>query len=419
MERTFEHDGSNPMTALQKATLNVSEARAALLALDEDASAEDITPLEKRLKDSEAQHRRALLLAEESEIAAVEDRREPLTDRCEVRNFLLEAATNHPLTGAEAELRKEVFSNDAHGMIPWEMLLPTEQPEQRVDAATTAPSTLQGNQMSIAARVFARSVTAFLGVNLPTVPAGEALYGVLSSAEVPAQTAAGAAHDAGVATFTIAKAEPKRLTGRYLFRMEDVNKLSGMEEALRSDLRLAMQNSMDNAVLNGTSDTAPNVNGFLARLTAPTPAPSAVLTFGDMLAAHVSAVDGLYATTLYKSAEMVIGPATYGVAAQTFNASRGDVASSDYLIARSGGLRSTALIPEPDSTNKRQHGIVHGVGGVNRAYAPVWQGLQLVRDPYSGAASGEISVTAHMLWDLVITGGIDTAWREVSFKTAA
>ena len=40
------------MTNLQKATLNVSEARAALLALDEEASAEDITPLEKRLKDA-------------------------------------------------------------------------------------------------------------------------------------------------------------------------------------------------------------------------------------------------------------------------------------------------------------------------------------------------------------------------------
>ena len=67
---------------------------------------------------------------------------------------------------------------------------------------------------------------------------------------------------------------------------------------------------------------APNINGFLNRLTAPTPAPSAVLTFGDMLAAHVSAVDGLYATTL-QECRMVIGPATYQVAAQTFNASRG------------------------------------------------------------------------------------------------
>ena len=253
---------------------------------------------------------------------------------------------------------------------------------------------------------------------MPTVPAGETLYPILSAGHTPAMTAAGTAHDATAATFATVTAEPKRLTGRYLVRIEDMAKFAQLEVSLRNDLRLAMTNSMDNQVLNGTSDTAPNVNGFLNRLSAPTPAPSAVLTFGDMLAAHVSAVDGLYATTL-QECRMVIGPATYGVAAQTFNASRGDVASSDYLLARSGGLRSTALIPEPDSTNKRQHGIVHGVGGVNRAYAPVWSGIQMIKDPYTDAASGEVSITAHMLWDFVISGGIDSAWKQVSFKTAA
>ena len=403
------------MTNLQKATLNVSEARAALLALDEDASHEDITPLEKRLKDSEAQHRRALLLAEESEIAAVEDRR-PLSDRAEVRAYLTEAITGQAVTGAEAELRKEALGADSYGMLPLEMLMPPVT-EERVDAATTAPTDIQGNMQSVAARVFSRGVSAFLGVNMPTVPSSESIYPILSAGHTPAMTAAGTAHDATAATFATVTAEPKRLTGRYLVRIEDMAKFAQLEVSLRNDLRLAMTNAMDSQVLNGTSDTAPNINGFLNQLTAPTPAPSAVLTFGDMLAAHVSAVDGLYATTL-QECRMIIGPATYGVAAQKFT-SRGDVASSDYLLARSGGLRSTALIPEPDSTNKRQHGIVHGVGGVNRAFAPVWSGIQLIKDPYTGAASGTVSITAHMLWDFVISGGIDTAWRQVSFKTAA
>ena len=55
------------MTNLQKATLNVSEARAALcLRWPNDASAEDISPTWRSdFKDAEAQHRRALLLAEE------------------------------------------------------------------------------------------------------------------------------------------------------------------------------------------------------------------------------------------------------------------------------------------------------------------------------------------------------------------
>ena len=413
MERTFEHDGSNPMTALQKATLNVSEARAALLALDDEATAEDITPLEKRLRDSEAQHRRALLLAEESEIAAVEDRR-PLSDRCEVRAYLTEAITGQQVTGAEAELRKEALGADSYGFMPLELLLPIEE---RVDAATVAPSDVGANMQSVAARVFARGVSAFLGVNMPTVPAGETLYPILSAGHTPAMTAAGTARDATAATFATVTAEPKRLTGRYLVRIEDMAKFAQLEVSLRNDLRLAMTNAMDNQVINGPGGNAPNIDGFLNRLAAPTPAPSAVLTFGDMLAAHVSAVDGLYATSL-QECRMVIGPATYQRGATQFT-SNGDVASTDYLLARSGGLRSSALVPAEDSTTKIQHGIVHGVGGVSRAFAPVWSGIQLIKDPYTDAASGEVSITAHLMWDFVISGGIDTAWREVSFKTAA
>ena len=77
--------------------------------------------------------------------------------------------------------------------MPLELLLPPVT-EARVDAATTAPTDIQGNMQSVAARVFARGVSAFLGVNMPTVPAGETLYPILSAGHTPAMTAAGTAH---------------------------------------------------------------------------------------------------------------------------------------------------------------------------------------------------------------------------------
>ena len=58
-------------------------------------------------------------------------------------------------------------------------------------------------------------------------------------------TAAGTARDATAATFATVTAEPKRLTGRYLVRIEDMAKFAQLEQALRNDLRLAMTNSMD------------------------------------------------------------------------------------------------------------------------------------------------------------------------------
>ena len=67
-------------------------------------------------RTAEAQHRRALLLAEESEVAAVEDRR-PLAARAEVRAYLAEAITGQAVTGAEAELRKEALArSDSYGI---------------------------------------------------------------------------------------------------------------------------------------------------------------------------------------------------------------------------------------------------------------------------------------------------------------
>ena len=64
------------------------------------------------------------------------------------------------MTGAEAELRKEVFAgSDSYGMMPLEMLLPPVT-EARVDAATVAPYRHSGaNMQSVAARVFARGVS--------------------------------------------------------------------------------------------------------------------------------------------------------------------------------------------------------------------------------------------------------------------
>ena len=36
------------------------------------------------------------------------------------------------------------------------------------------------------------------------------------------------------------------------------------------------------------------------------------------------------------------------------------------------------------------------------AVAPIWRGVETIRDPYSGAASGEVAVTMLMLWNLKI-----------------
>ena len=76
--------------------------------------------------------------------------------------------------------------------------------------------------------------------------------------------------------------------------------------------------------------------------------------------------------------------------------------SPDYLIARSGGFLTSALIPAPPASgtgaNVQAAIVYRAARGAGSAVAPVWQGLELIRDPYTHAAKGQVSITAVMLW---------------------
>ena len=404
------------MTELQKAQLAVSEARAALLALPDEAGAEDIEPREKALKDAEARHRRAILLADEGERKG-EEERAPLAARVEVREYLSEALGGQPAQGASRELREEL-KLDA-GTIPWAALLPRGGEggaEKRADVATQAPSTVGMMQQSVVARVFSRSVSRFLGVEMPTVGVGEQAYPILSGGAAAEVKAKGAGKDATAATFTVVTATPKRATARYVFRVEDVARFQMLEDALRADLRIAIQDKLDDIVVNGTG-TAPEPRGLLVRLDDPTPAPAAVVTAAELIGAQAGSVDGKFAANLMDTRQ-VLGVASFGKAATLSAWGDGSNGSAaDYLAARSGGLLTTARIPAPDASTKVQSAIVHLIGGVNRAHMPIWEGLRIIRDEVTKAEAGEIAITALALMDFIVTDV--TPWKQVDYKTAA
>ena len=47
---------------------------------------------------------------------------------------------------------------------------------------------------------------------------------------------------------------------------------------------------------------------------------------------------------------------------------------------------------------------------------PVWEGITMIRDPYSGAAKGETALTAHMLFNTAFLR--KDAWKRINFKLA-
>ena len=96
-------------------------------------------------------------------------------------------------------------------------------------------------------------------------------------------------------TFAGEELENTRATASYEYAVEDVQKLIGLEEAFRRDLREGLNNHISNQVLNG-SGVAPNVEGLRVAITA-TPAtdPSDEDNFAEITQRFGGEVDGINA----------------------------------------------------------------------------------------------------------------------------
>lgn len=417
------------MTRLQKLQLRQSELRAEMgTILDkpiEERSDDDKSKLDsatKEMRQLEGDVQAALLIEDEPKADPAGDpQKRELADleaRASILPFMTEAATGRPVTGPEHEYRAGVLGDDCGpGTLPID-LLAEPVPEQRADAATTvaAAATADGSQAAVLQRVFTRSIASRLMVSMPMVPVGSANYPILSSGHTPAMKNAGTAHDATAATFTGFTLDPVRLTGRYVFRIEDAAKLRSYESVLRRDLSAAMSDAMDVQLVSGNG-SAPNVSGFLAELTAPAD-PSAATSWNDYLGHFTGEVDGINA---YELADLrsVIGKATFGYVETLFRTGATDngprASACEYVKSRTGGQAVSSRIPAPSSNI--QLGIIAKTSYPGRnAVAPIWRGMELIRDPYTRASQGEVAITAHMLWNFKVLR--ENGWALFKVRTA-
>lgn len=330
-----------------------------------------------------------------------------LQGRLELRNYLQAAMDSRELSGAEAEYNQERGLVGAAGVqVPWEALAPRElraaapgAVEERVDTVTSVGNTANlptENMAPILGRVFERSVAAFLGVRMPAVGVGQRNYPVMSTGVTAGMKAAGAEVDAEAATYTVTVIDPARLTARYVFRVEDLAVVAGLEASLREDLRMAMSDQLDEQILVGNG-TAPNLGGLFDDdgLAAPADA-TAEAGVSDYIDLVTSQVDGVnaYAT---RDVRFLIGPATLRHAATKFITGT-DTSAYDKLMMLSGGVRVSARVPAVAkvSAKDQQELLAMRMNGV--AVAPMWPALSLVRDIYSGAKRGEVALTAIALY---------------------
>ena len=393
------------MTRLQKLQIEQSELRSKIgAALDTagDKRSEtwqsDLDTLTKRAQTLESELRAALVVGEgeeetreEEETTETPEGRElaGLLKRSSIEDYLADSLFDERLDGASLELRQalELPPNQ----VPLDLFL-----ETRADVATNvdAADAPQENQQSIAARVFAATAGAYMGIERPTVPVGTTSYVTLASGTTADVRSDGAAKDAEAATFTTKSVDPVRVTARYLFGVESAARLRGMEEALRADLAALMGDKLDRLALRGQAaagNTSPAVEGLLSQLAQPTD-PLSESSWTDYAYSYVNRVDGKYSQD-GTNVRMLVAPDAFK------HAHRLEVAlsSSNSLSDPLPGARFRASANMPNAASLIAKGVTYAAGSRRGFVQPVWRGVSIIRDPYTKAETGQIALTVIML----------------------
>ena len=384
------------MTITQKLQIKLSEQRSRLSAI---GALDELTPeirseletLTAAHSDSESQLRAAITASASEDDSAREvnatdpENRErlELRGRTGISDFLSAALGGAAVTGAAAE-----YAAACHvplvGHIPMAIFEPTVETR----AITPGPA-VKGLLQPTVPYVFERSAAVSLGIMMPTVPQGQVQIARVSTAPPADTLAKDASAPSTAAAVTLVNQAPVRISGAFEVRSEDMAVMPTLESALTEAIQGSLSNELDESVFNGASG---ELDGLFTQASAVSAA-TAAETFATGVQRFSELVDGRHAYDL-KDVRIVIGSKTFARYAGQFSGN-GSVSLFDYLKFNAGSIRVSDRVPGVSSM--AQKGIVVLSASPEMPKIHVWDAMQLIRDPYSGAGAGKVTITATAL----------------------
>ena len=296
-----------------------------------------------------------------------------LVTRSSLSELMSAVVDGREVDGAVRELQTE--RGIAANQVPLDLI------ETR--AVTPGPANVGASEAAVVQPVFATGDAAFLSVAQPRVPAGDAVYPVLTSRPAvggPHTDSTSVAETTGAFTAEVLK--PGRLQASFFYLRTDGARFGGMDAALRSALSSALSEAMDKEVIDqlvtdvARTDAAAQSTFALYR---------SGLVYGRL--------DGRFAS-VEGDIRLLMGSATAAHAAGKYRSNSADDSALDSLRRISGGVRVSAHVAAVAAT--KQDCLVRR-GTRADAVAPIWEGVTLIPDAITKAATGEIKVTAVML----------------------
>ena len=380
------------------ASIRISEIRDRLVELEaietrstEQESEQKALMAERTTKEAEF---RGALQAEEEDrlhpgdfdvLPETRARRE-IRSKTGLADYLAAAAGGREVSGAAAEY-SAACGVSAMSRMPM-VIFPDGQPETR--AITPGPA-VKGALQPIVPYLFERSAAASLGIMMPSVPSGQVQIPKVGTAPPSDTLAKDGTAPATAAAVTLVNQSPVRIAGSFEVRVEDLAVMPTLEAALSEAMQGSLSNELDESTFNSA---AGELNGLFTQATDVAAASSAE-TFSTGIARFAALVDGRHAYDL-SDLRACIGSATFALYAGLFaNANKGDVSLFDYLSNALGSIRVSDRVPAVAST--AQKGIVVLSASSTPPKIHVWDSLDIIRDPYSGAGVGKVTLVATAL----------------------
>ena len=387
------------MTALQKIQLRLSEIRTKLSelgAVEGDLTAEqtaEIGTLRTEYQSCETRSQ-ALMVAEPVEPETTEETPdaearalETLVEQANAGDVFAAAVDHRQGEGATAELQQH--HGLAGNVLPLSLL---RMPDPELRAVTPAPANVGANQQGIIPYVFPQSAAAWLGIPQPSVPVGEAIYPVLATEPTVVDAAENASVPETTGSFTADALSPRRLQASFFYSREDRARFAMMDASLRQALSDGLGSGLDKAVLAGATAGLLGAAGLTAR-TGDAAAEATFATYRGLLYDALT-IEGSFAAEAM-DVRLLVGAKSYEHAASKYRTATSDESALDSLMARCAGVRVSGHVPAPDSNDQS---VLVRKGMAMDAVSPVWEGVQLVPDEVTKAATGQIVITAIMLY---------------------
>ena len=397
-----------------------SEIRQSLAGLvgKSDASADEIRSMETmdaEYRQNETRYR-AALIAEDTERREAGADLETRSDRewqellsgFELRQVALFLDEGRMIDGRTAEIVTELRNSGGYRGIP----VPWGALERRNTVAAGTPNPLQ--TQPIIDRLFPDSVAARMGVQMISIDAGLTEWPVTTSAVTAGWAATENGAVAGPTAFTtVDKAlAPNNTLGIRMAITRKALKQTGaaLEEAVRRDMNGAMAAALDRAIFLGAG-TAGEPLGVIAGF-ATYGITSTAIAAGATWAAFRAAITRFMSANAAGSPDAVkllIRPEVWAKMDNTLIAGTA-VSEWDRMLANiplaNIAMTTNALAVPTGAPIACTALLATNAGGIAPAFVGVWGAVDLIRDPFSDAASGGLRLTALTTADVTVARGL-------------